>query len=129
MLTQIKTFEGNALALEMVAPFTEADATTIKQLFEEKLSKGYEHVNILIKVKDLSVLNHMELKAFLKGEAWGITHFSKIGKCAVVAHSDFMASIIKLENKALHFFNSALEEKYFDTEQLDEALAFISSGE
>lgn len=129
MLTQIKTFKGNALALELVAPFTETDASSIIQLFEEKLSQGYKHINVLIKVQDLSVLGHMELKAFLKGELWGFKHFSQIGRCAVVAHSSMMESIVRIENKALHFFNPALEERYFDIEELEGALKFISPDE
>jgi len=129
MLKQIKTFKGNALALELVEQFTEADAQLIKQLFDEKLNAGYEHVNLLIKVKDMSVLRHMDLKAFLEGEIWGLKHFGKIGRCAVVAHSDLIKAVVRIENKALHLANAAFEEKYFDTEQLDEALNFLCPDE
>lgn len=129
MINQIKKFEKNALALELLDTFTEADALLIEQLFEEKLNEGYKHINILIKVKDMSVLKDMDLKGFLKGELWGIKHFGKIGRCAVVSHSGFMESIVKIENKVLHLFNAALEEKYFDETQLDEALKFITPDE
>ncbi|AOW09466.1 SpoIIAA family protein [Flavobacterium gilvum] len=125
MVKQIKIFEGDSIALELTDSFTMSDALLIEQLFEEKLSAGHKHVNILIKVKDMSILKNMELKAFWDGEIWGIKHFGKIGRCAVVAHSDFIKTVVKVENKVLHFFNNALEEKYFDTEQLDEALKFI----
>lgn len=128
MLTQIKTFEGNALALELKAPFTENDAQSIKQLFDEKLNAGHKHVNMLIKVKDMSVLKHMDLKAFLEGELWGFRHFGKIGRCAVVAESDFIKSVVRIEDKALRLANPAFEEKYFETAQLEEALKFISPG-
>ena len=128
MLKQIKTFKGNALALELGETFTEADVRLIKQLFEEKLNKGYKHVNLLIKVQDLSVLKHMNLKAFLDGELWGFRHFGKIGRCAVVAHSNSIKTVVKIENKVLHLVNT-FEEKYFDTAQLDEALKFISPDE
>lgn len=70
MINQIRIFQGNALALELTETFTEADAQLIKQLFEEKLNAGHEHVNILIKVKDISAMRHMDLKAFLEGELW-----------------------------------------------------------
>lgn len=126
MIHQIQQFEKNALALELLGTFTESDVLLIEKLFEEKLDAGYEHVNILIKVKDLSVLKNMDLKGFIKGELWGITHFNKIGRCAVVSHSNLMKSIVTIENKALHFFNNALEEKYFDQEQLEIALLFIT---
>ncbi|WP_333888795.1 STAS/SEC14 domain-containing protein [Sphingobacterium siyangense] len=128
MINQIKKFKGNALALELIGSFTETDALLIEQLFEEKLNKGYAHVNILIKVKDMSVMKDMKLKAFFEGELWGIKHFGKIGRCAVVSHSDFMKSIVNIENKMLHLFNSALEERYFDENQLEEALEFIENG-
>ena len=129
MIIQIKKFDKNALALELRETFTEADALLIEQLFEEKLNEGYEHVNMLIKVKDMSALKDMNLKGFLQGELWGIRHFGKIGRCAVVSNSDFIESVVKIENKVLHFFNSALEEKYFDQTQLDEALKFITPNE
>ncbi|ESU21417.1 hypothetical protein FEDK69T_24840 [Flavobacterium enshiense DK69] len=125
MVTQIKTFEGNALALELTGRFTEADTLLIEQLFEEKLNAGHKHVNILIKVKDLSLLKNMDLKAFWEAEIWGIKHFGKLGRCAVVAQSDVIKSVVKIENKALHLVNDAFEEKYFDTAQLEEALQFI----
>jgi hypothetical protein len=126
MLTQIKTFKGNALALELREPFTEDDALLIKQLFEEKLKVGYKHINLLIKVYDLSVLKHIDLKAFFESEIWGFTHFGKIGRCAVVAHSDLIRSLVKIEAKLLHLVNPAFEEKYFETSQLEEALIFVN---
>lgn len=126
MINQIRKFEKNALALELLGTFTEADALLIMQLFEGKIKEGYEHVNILIKVEDLSVLKHMDFKGFVKGELWGIEHFGKIGRCAVVSHSEAMESIIKVESKILHFFSSALEERYFGQSQLDEAITFVN---
>lgn len=129
MIKQIKTFNGNALALELTDAFTELDAQMIEQLFEEKLNSGYSHVNLLIKVENLSVLKHMSLKAFLEGELWGIRHFGKIGRCAVVAHSDIIKSVVKVENKVLQLVNAAFEERYFDTTQLEEALQFVSPNE
>jgi hypothetical protein len=129
MITQIKVFKQNALALELLETFTEADAQFIKQLFEEKLHAGYEQVNLLLKVKDLSVMKHMDLKAFLHGEAWGFTHFSKLGRCAVVAHSEVLKAIVKVEGKILHLVNAAFEEKYFDIDELEEAFAFINTDQ
>jgi len=129
MMNQIKEFKSNAIALELLGAFTEADALLIEQLFEEKLNEGYKHVNILIKVKDMSVLKDMKLKGFFEGELWGIKHFEKIGRCAVVSHSNFMKSVVNIESKVLHLFNSALEEKYFDETELDEALKFITPTE
>lgn len=126
MIKQIKEFKGNAIALELLGTFTEADALQIEQLFEEKLDEGHKHVNILIKVKDMSVIKDMKLKGFFEGELWGIKHFGKIGRCAVVSHSGFMESAVNIENKVLHLFNSSLEEKYFDDTALEEALKFIT---
>ncbi len=128
MINQIKLFEKNELALELFGTFTETDALFIEKLFQEKLDQGFEHVNILIQVKDMSVLKGMSLKAFFQGELWGIKHFNKIGRCAVVSHSGVMEAVVTVENRVLHLFNHALEEKYFDQKQLDEALDFITPG-
>ena len=127
MIIQIQKFETNSLAFEIIESFTEADALLIEKFFEEKLDKGYKKINILIKVKDLSILKNMSLKGFFQGELWGIQHFGKIGRCAVVSHSNLMKSIVNVENKVLQLFNPALEEKYFDESELDKALKFISS--
>lgn len=129
MVNQIQKFNGNAIALELLDAFTEDDALFIEQLFEEKLNKGYHHINILIKVKDMSVMKEMKLKGFFEGELWGVKHFGKIGRCAVVSHSGFMEAVVKMENKILHLFNAALEEKYFDETELEEALKFIAPNE
>jgi hypothetical protein len=127
MLTEIKSFPTNAIALELVEPFTEADAELIRQLFDAKLNAGYQHVNLLIKVKDLSVMAHMSWKAFIKGELWGFRHFGKIGRCAVVAHSTAIKSIVNVESKILGLTNPAFEEKYFDIAELAEAITFITT--
>ena len=129
MINQIKVFKTNALALEMVDKFTEADANLIEKLYQEKLDLGYKKINILIKVKDLSVITDMTLKGFFKGELWGIKHFGSMGKCAVVSHSSVMKSVINAENKFLHLFNKALDEKYFDEADLESALKFIAPEE
>ncbi len=126
MINQIKKFKKNALALELVDAFTEEDVMLVKELFEEKLKEGFEHVNILIQVKDLSILKHMNVKSFLQGELWGIQHFKNIGRCAVVSHSGVMETVVNMESKILQVFSAALEEKYFDHSQLKDALAFIA---
>ncbi|MDH7460543.1 STAS/SEC14 domain-containing protein [Chitinophagaceae bacterium 26-R-25] len=127
MITQIKIFEKNALALSLDETFTETDVVEIEQLFEEKFEAGYEHVNLLLKVKDMSILKRTDFKAFIHGEAWGFKHFRKLGRCAVVAHSDFIKAVVNVESKVLHIANAAFEEKYFDLDQLDEALSFIDT--
>lgn len=125
MINHIKKFRSNALALEIVENFTKEDALLIAQLFEEKLNLGYTHVNLLIQVKDMSIIKNMKLKDFFKGELWGMKHFEQLARCAVVSQSEFIESAVTVENKILRLFNSALEEKYFDHTQLDEALKFI----
>lgn len=129
MINEIKKFNSNALALEIIAPFTEADALLVEKLFEEKLANGAKQVNILVKVKDLSVIKGMNLKGFFQGELWAIKHFSKMGRCAVVSHSSILKSIVTMENKILHLFNPSLQEKYFDEEDLNSALDYVSLAE
>ncbi len=125
MLNQIKKFRGNAIALDLTGTFTEEDLRLLQLLFEEKLKDGSKTVSILFKVKDMSQFKHTDLKALLRGEIWGFKHFNKIGRCAVVAHSDFIKCAVKAESKPLHLISNALEERYFDEEHLDEALRFV----
>lgn len=126
MLNQIKKFKGNAIALELTGTFTEEDLKLFELLFDEKLNSGSKTVNILFKIEDMSRFKHTDLKALFCGEVWGFKHFYKIGRCAVVAHSDFIKYAVEMECKPLHLISKALEERYFDEEHLDEALQFIN---
>lgn len=128
MINQLKDFKGNALALEIVDEFTEADELFCQQLFNEKLNQGFEQVHVLIKLDELK-LSGISAKAFMEDAIWALRNYKKMGHLAVVAHSKIMKALVPIDNL---FFKRASEnrlEKYFDISQIEEAMAFIQPNE
>ena len=65
MLEQIKTFDSNTVAFEIIDSFTETDEKLAQKLFKEKLDSGFQTVNILVKI-DQYKISQTEAKAFFE---------------------------------------------------------------
>jgi len=128
MLEQIATFENNVLAIEVIDSFTEADEKICQKFFIEKLEKGFNQVNVLVKLDEMKV-NHIQTKAFMENIIWALRNYKSIGHLAIVAHSKILKALVPMDNL---FFQRAKEgrlERYFDVSQMEEALAFVSSAD
>mgnify|MGYP001281960390 CR=1 FL=1 len=124
MIEQLKVFDRNILAVEIIENYTEEDLLFFKKLFEQKLEKGFTHINILIKLDELKI-DKINIKTFFSDVLWTLRKFSSLGHIAVVAHSNITKMLVTLD--AL-FFKRASEgrnERYFDISQIDEAYRFI----
>jgi hypothetical protein len=125
MIEQIKTFENNCMAVDVIDGFTETDEQICQKWFKKKLDEGYEHVNVLVKLDELK-LSQSNLKAFMEDTIWALRHYKQLGHLAIVAHSNILKAFVPLDNL---FFQRASEgryERYFDISQLDEAFEFIN---
>ncbi len=127
MIEQIKTFEGNALAIEAIESFTETDMKLVHKFFEEKLAKGHEHINILIKLDELKI-NQINTKSFMEHIVWVLRNLKNVGNIAIVAHSNILKALIPMDNFFFERLKKGYEERYFDKSQLDKALDFIASN-
>ncbi|MFV0377704.1 MAG: STAS/SEC14 domain-containing protein [Mangrovibacterium sp.] len=124
MLEQLETFEGNVLAIEIIDSFTETDEKLCQKFFNEKLAKGYDKVNVLVKMDELKI-SHTNVKAFMEDSIWALRNYKKLGHMAIVAHSNVLKALVPIDNL---FFQRAKEgrlERYFDVSQLDEAYDFV----
>lgn len=125
MIEQIETFENNVLAIEVIDGFTKTDEQLCQKLFQEKLNKGYDQVNVLVKLDELKV-GHSSVKAFMEDTIWALRNYKKLSHLAIVAHSKVLKALVPIDNL---FFQRASEgrlERYFDISQMKEATAFVN---
>ena len=126
MIEQIKTFNNNCLALEVIDGFTETDEKICQKLFETKLAEGFKQVNLLVKLDELKV-SHSSVKAFMEDTIWVFRHYKEIGHLAIVAHSKILKASVPIDNLFFQRASKGRLEHYFDVSQLDEAFDFIES--
>ena len=124
MLEQIKTYEGNTLAFEVIDGFTETDEKLAQKFFQEKVDQGYEHINVLMKLDEMKI-SHSSAKAFMEDTIWVLRNFKQLGNLAIVAHSKIVKALVPIDNLFFERLQKGYDERYFDISQLDEALKFI----
>jgi len=125
MVEQLEVFEKNVLALEAYGGFTEVDEKYCQKLFSLKLEKGFDKVNILIKIDELKITKS-SLKALLEDMVWALRNYKKMGRMAIVANSSIIEKLVTIDNL---FFSKESEgrlEKYFDVSEMKQALAFVN---
>ena len=69
MIEQIKTYDNNVLAVEVIDGFTETDEQYCQKLFEEKREQGFEHINVLVKLDEIKI-SKTSIKAFFEYMLW-----------------------------------------------------------
>ncbi len=126
MLEQIKTFENNVLAVEVIDGFTENDEKICQKFFEEKRAKGYDQVNVLVKLDELKI-GHSSTKAFMEDIIWALRNYKHLGHLAIVAHSNIIKALVPIDNLFFQRASKGRYERYFDVSQMDEAMQFVST--
>ncbi|MEZ4895954.1 MAG: STAS/SEC14 domain-containing protein [Saprospiraceae bacterium] len=127
MIEQIKLFETNTIAIEIIDGFTEADQKMIKKWFQEKKDSGYDHINLLVKLDELKI-SQSSVKAFMEDAIWAIRNYKHLGNLAVVSHSNIVKALVPVDRFFFERIQKGYEEKYFDISQLDEAFRFVSGS-
>ncbi len=126
MIEQLKKFQNNQLAIEVIDGFTETDEKICQKWFQQKLDEGYQQVHVLVKL-DETKISHSSVKAFMEDSIWALRHYKQLGHLAIVAHSNVLKALVPIDN---YFFQRASKgrlERYFDVSQLDDAFEFIST--
>jgi len=121
MIEQIKTYDNNVLAIEVIDGFTETDEKLCQKLFQEKLHKGYG----LVKLDELKI-NHSSIKAFMEDTIWLLRNYKNIGHLAVVAHSGVLKALVPIDNLFFQRASQGRQERYFDVSQIKEAFEFVN---
>ena len=125
MVEQIRKFESDILAVEVIDGFTETDEKFCQKLFAEKLNQGSESVNMLVKLDEMKI-SKIETKAFFEDILWVIRNYKKLGHLAVVAHSSILKALVPIDNAFFARASKGRQERYFDVSQMDEAWAFVN---
>lgn len=128
MIAQLKTFKGNALAIEAIESFTETDIKLVHKFFEEKRAQGHEHINVLVKLDELKI-NQINTKKFMEHIVWVFRNLDQIGNIAIVAHSNILKALIPMDNFFFERLKKGYEERYFDRSHLEKAFLFIAPNE
>ncbi|QLE00974.1 STAS/SEC14 domain-containing protein [Galbibacter sp. BG1] len=127
MISQLKTFDNNVLAVEVYDGFTKEDEKTLEKLFEAKLDQGFAQVNVLIKL-DEAKISKSSTKAFFEDILWSLRNYKKMGHLAIVAHSNIVKSLVPLDNLFFQRASKGRYERYFDISQMEEAMMFVNSS-
>ena len=127
MIEQIKTFQSNILALEIINDFSETDEKIAQKFFKEKLDLGFKTVNILIKVDEYN-FSKTEVKAFFEDLLFLFRKFENVGNLAIVGHSNVLKTLVPMDNFFFEMLKNDKREQYFDISQMDEAFAFITNN-
>lgn len=127
MIEQIKTFDNNVLAIEVIDGFNENDEKLCQKFFEEKIEKGFDQVNVLVKLDELK-LSHSSAKAFMEDTIWTLRNYKKMGHLAIVAHSKVLKALVPIDNLFFHRASKGRLERYFDASQMDDAMAFVQAS-
>jgi hypothetical protein len=125
MLEQIKTFDNNVLAVEVIDDFTETDEKLCQKFFEEKIDQGFESINVLVKMDEMKI-SKKSIKAFFEDIIWIIRNYKKLGHLAIVAHSKVLKAFVPIDNLFFERASKGRLERYFDISQMDEAMDFVN---
>ena len=127
MIEQLKTFETNTLAFEIIDSFTETDELLAQKFFKEKLDAGFKTVNILVKIDEYKV-SKTEAKAFFEDFIFIIRKFKNLGNLAIVSHSKILKALVPIDNFFFERIKNGNKEQYFDESQLEEAIDFVQQN-
>jgi len=125
MVEQLKLFDNNVIALEVIDSFTMTDEKYAQKLFFEKLEQGFEQVNILVKLDEMKV-SKTEVKVFFEDFLFIMRNYKKMGHLAIVAHSNILKILIPIDNLFFERASKGRLERYFDVSQMEEAMEFVN---
>lgn len=126
MIEQIKKFDTNALAFEVIDGFTETDEKLAQKFFKEKLEEGYETVNMLVSINEYKISN-TNAKAFFEDIIFILRNYKALGHLAIVGHSKVLKALVPIDNFFFKRLGEGKEERYFDVSQIDKAIEFITT--
>ncbi|MBB6325665.1 hypothetical protein FHS59_001280 [Algoriphagus iocasae] len=124
MVEQLKTYKNGILAVELIEGFTETDEQLLQKLFEDKKEKGFDSINVLIKL-DEAKISKSSIKVFFEDIIYTLRNYKTMGHIAIVAHSNILKALVPIDNLFFERSSKGREERYFDVSQLDQAFKFV----
>lgn len=127
MIEQLKTFETNVLAIEVIDNFSETDEKLCQKFFKKKLEQGYDQINLLVKIDEYKV-PHTSAKAFFEDIIFLFRNFKHLGHLAIVAHSNVVKALVPIDDLFFKRASKGREERYFDVSQMEQAWKFVEEN-
>lgn len=126
MIEQIKNYQDNHLAIEVIDGFTNTDEKLCQKLFFEKTNQGHDIIHILVKLDELNI-EHSAVKSFFEDTIFLLRHYKQIGHLAIVAHSKILKTTVPIDNLFFERSSKGRYERYFDISKIDDAFKFIEN--
>ncbi|MCB0687299.1 MAG: hypothetical protein KDC53_12270 [Saprospiraceae bacterium] len=126
MIQQIKVVDRDIVAIEAIEEFNTTDAYLCENLLQQKMSRGYDHVNLLIKF-DHKKISQTQIEIFLKESLKNIRKLNHLGHLALVLRIG-SGNCLQVP-LGQHFFERSARgwgEQYFDLSQIYSAWEFVS---
>ena len=124
----IKFLEGateKVIAVELSGGYQPEDEKELEKLFNEKLSKGFETVNLLVKIDKLEI-SKSSWKAMWDDGMYAMKHLKSCGKIAIVSDKKWEEFLVKLDNVFYQSEKTGRAEKYFDVSDLKVAMGWVN---
>ena len=125
MIKFLEPASDHVIAVEFEDGYTVEDEKNLEKAFEEKLSKGFEKVNLLARIDKLDI-SHTSWKAMWDDGMYALKHIKNCGKIAIVGHSKVEEILIKMDNSVFGSKKEGRIEKYFDVSELDHAMGWVN---
>jgi len=125
MIQKLESQKEYVLAIEVVNEYVHTDVEQCRKWFEEKLDKGIEKVNFLVKADRLPI-THISCRAFWEDGIFALRHIKNLGHMAIIAHSKLDKILVGMDGVIFNRAKKGLIERYFDVEEMDKAWAFVN---
>lgn len=125
MIRKLESVHEHVLAIDIVNEYVYEDAEQCKKWFEEKLNQGYQVINFLVKVDQLS-LTHISCRAFWDDGMYSFRHMKNLGHLAIVGHSKLEKIAVTLDGMVFDRSKKGRIERYFDIGEMDKAWEFVN---
>ncbi|NQU14060.1 MAG: STAS/SEC14 domain-containing protein [Desulfobacteraceae bacterium] len=118
--------EGNVVGVEISGEYTKENVEELEKIFEGKIAKGYDRLNLLFKIDNLNI-GKIHVNAFIEDSRYALKHMDQMRHLAIVGDSKLEKVLIELDNKLFGKEKEELIEKYFDVADIDNAWEFVRS--
>jgi len=125
MITLIEGTKPNVIAIEIIDAYKHEDERNLESMFEERLDKGIEKVNMLVKLDKLSI-SHSSFKAMWKDGIYALKHIKYCGKVAIIGNSKLEELMAKADNMMFGSEKAGRVEKFFYADEMEQALDFVN---
>jgi len=126
MINYLDGTKDHVIAVEIGGGYSAEQEKSLEKLFEEKLGKGYDKINVLVKIDNMDLLKTSWKAAWHDG-IYALKHIKNCGKIAVVGHNKLEAFGVKLDNAIFGSKKAGRVEKYFDVSEINKAFDFVNA--